>query len=112
MKNEIENKRAEQYRKWANLVAIGREKDVDLALEEGNPRYAIIEFHERQAEVIAERRVLERHRAYLRRLAMSRREQQPLIPFFNEAIEASQTLIDELTKTIAAIRREYQNPVF
>jgi hypothetical protein len=43
---------------------------------------------------------------------MSRREQQPLIPFFNEAIEASQTLIDELTKTIAAIRREYQNPVF
>jgi hypothetical protein len=112
MKNEIENRRAAEYRERANLVASVRETDVRLALEEGNAKYAVISYLERQSEAIAERRTLEGHRAYLRRLAMSRREQQPLIPFFTEAIGANQTLVDELGKTIAAIRREYQNPVF
>jgi hypothetical protein len=112
MGKQIENKRAEQYREWAKMVAIGREADVDSALEERNVKYAIIEYHKRQAETIAERRTLEGHRAYLRKRAMSSREKQPLIPFYTEAIEANQMLVDELGKTIAAIRREYQNPVF
>jgi hypothetical protein len=109
MKNEIENRRAAEYRERANLVASVRETDVRLALEEGNAKYAVISYLERQSEAIAERRVLERHRANLRRLAMSRREQQPLIPAITEAIEANQMLVDELGKTIAAIRRGYEN---
>jgi hypothetical protein len=112
MEKQIENRRAEDYREKANLVSSVRETDVRLALEEGNAKYAVISYLERQAEAIAERRVLERHRANLRRLAMSRREHQPIIPAITEAIEANQTLVDELGKTIAAIRREYQNPVF
>ena len=112
MEKQIENKRADQYRERANLVASVRETDVRLAVEAGNCRYALISYFDRQSETIAERRDLERHRANLRRLAMSRREQQPLIPAITEAIEANQSLVSEIGKTIAAIRREYQNPVF
>ena len=82
---------------------------VRMALDESNVQFACIEYIDQQADAIQRRKHMEFHCKTLRRVAMSRKQKCSLLPKAREVLRANDEVIEQLGKTIAAIRREYKN---
>ena len=98
-----------QLREIAKWLDDSRAMHVRMAIDESNVQYACVEYIDQQADAIQRRKHMEFHCKTLRRIAMSRKRKCSLLPKAREHLRANNDLIDQLGKTIAAIRREYKN---
>ena len=100
---------ARQLLEIAKWLDDSRAMAVRIALDESNGQFACIEYINQQADAIQRRKHMEFHYKTLRRVAKSRKRKCPLLPKAREVLRANDEFIDQLGKTIAAIRREYKN---
>lgn len=97
-----------QLREIAKWLGDSRAMHVDLALDESHVRFACIEYIHQQSDTILWKKHIEFHCKSLRRYAMSKKRKCSLLPEARELLRANDEVIEQLGKTIAAIRREYR----
>ena len=97
-----------QLREIAKWLEYSRAMDVELALDESHVQFACIEYLHQQSDAIQWKKHMEFHCKTLRRIAMSRKRKCSLLPMAHEVLRANDEVIEQLGKTIAAIRREYR----
>ncbi len=109
MKTESNPSRSvKQLREISTCLEDARAMHVEKAIGENNVRFACVSYIAHQAEAIQRRKQLEFHCKTLRRFAISRKRKCSLLPKAREVLRAIDELIEQLGKTIAAIRREYR----
>ncbi len=109
MKTKPKPSRAvKQLREIATWLEGSRAMNVEIALAESNVRAACAGYIDQKADAIQRRDHIAFHCKTLCRFAKARKRKCTLLPKAREFLRANDEFIDQLGKTITAIRRKYR----